>query len=151
MNYLLDTNILLAYLNKSKLSGFVDQTYQPLNGQNQVGISIVTPGELMSISLQSNWGQARHLKLQALIQAFNVIDINIDAILRYYAEIDVFSQGKLIGKPLGASARNMGKNDLWIAATANYVEATLLTTDKDFNHLNGHFLDVVWLNPDEFK
>lgn len=28
----------------------------------------------------------------------------------------------------------MGKNDLWIAATASVANVTLLTTDKDFNN-----------------
>ena len=36
----------------------------------------------------------------------------------------------------------MGKNDLWIAATAAVLDATLLTMDKDFNHLNDIFLTV---------
>jgi predicted nucleic acid-binding protein len=36
----------------------------------------------------------------------------------------------------------MGKNDLWIAATAYILDATLLTADGDFDHLNGSFLDV---------
>ncbi len=40
------------------------------------------------------------------------------------------------------SARNMGKNDLWIAATAHILGAKLLTTDGDFNHLDGVFLDL---------
>ena len=30
------------------------------------------------------------------------------------------------------TARNMGKNDVWIAATAYVLRATLVTTDKDF-------------------
>ncbi len=41
------------------------------------------------------------------------------------------------------SARNMGKNDLWIAATAHVLGAKLLTTDADFNHLNEVFLDLM--------
>jgi predicted nucleic acid-binding protein len=50
----------------------------------------------------------------------------------------------LIDKPLpkGLSARNMGKNDLWIAATASTLNIPLLTTDNDFDHLNGVFLEV---------
>jgi tRNA(fMet)-specific endonuclease VapC len=45
--------------------------------------------------------------------------------------------------PAGLTARNMGKNDLWIAATGSVLKATLLTMDEDFNHLNKIFLDVV--------
>lgn len=37
--------------------------------------------------------------------------------------------------PAGLSARNMGKNDLWIAATALYLDLPLHTTDNDFDHL----------------
>ena len=35
----------------------------------------------------------------------------------------------------------MGKNDLWIAATAAVTGAKLLSADNDFDHLNGTFLD----------
>jgi len=36
----------------------------------------------------------------------------------------------------------MGKNDLWIAATASVLSAALLTTDNDFSHLQGYFLQM---------
>ena len=62
-----------------------------------------------------------------------------------YAEIDAFSQGKLKDRPLSISARNMGKNDLWIAATASILNATLLTTDLDFNHLHNVFLNLEYI------
>jgi predicted nucleic acid-binding protein len=53
------------------------------------------------------------------------------------------AKANLPGKPLGATARNMGKNDLWIAATAHVLGASLLTTDKDFAHLHSVFVDLV--------
>jgi len=37
----------------------------------------------------------------------------------------------------------MGKNDLWIAATAAITESKLMTTDGDFDHLNGIYLDLI--------
>jgi predicted nucleic acid-binding protein len=37
----------------------------------------------------------------------------------------------------------MGKNDLWIAATAAAADLRLITTDKDFNHLKDVFVDLV--------
>ncbi len=57
-------------------------------------------------------------------------------------------QGKLTELPLppNISARNMGKNDLWIAAAAHIIQATLLTTDKDFLHLDKHFFDIELLD-----
>jgi len=36
----------------------------------------------------------------------------------------------------------MGKNDVWIAATASILDITLITTDKDFNHLDKEYLDL---------
>ncbi len=37
---------------------------------------------------------------------------------------------------------NMGKNDLWIAATASVLNLELLTTDSDFDHLDGEFIKL---------
>ncbi len=42
----------------------------------------------------------------------------------------------------------MGKNDLWIAATASVMQARLLTTDKDFDKLVPQFLARDWIDPD---
>ncbi|WP_353485140.1 hypothetical protein [Haliscomenobacter sp.] len=66
-------------------------------------------------------------------------------ILYRYAQIDAFSQGKLKDQPLNNSPRNMGKNDLWIAATASVFNLELMTLDQDFNHLNVAFLELVAL------
>jgi len=151
MNYLFDTNKVLDYLNKSALASFINERYTPLDNDNKVCVSIVTVGELKSIALQSHWGLRRKNDLAALLQIFSVIDININAIIDLYAEIDAFSQGKLLNLPLGNSARNTGKNDLWIAATAPYVEAILITTDKDFNHLHEQFVEVVCFDSNKHK
>lgn len=45
----------------------------------------------------------------------------------------------------------MGKNDLWIAAAANVMGATLVTTDNDFDHLQPDFLTVDWIDPENFR
>ena len=36
----------------------------------------------------------------------------------------------------------MGKNDLWIAVTTHLLEATLITTDNDFDHLKNVYFNV---------
>ena len=76
------------------------------------------------------------------MQRFLIIDLNYRPIVLWYGEIGVFSQGKLPNQPLRTFARNMGKNDLWIAATASVLEAKLLTTDADFGHLKDVFVDI---------
>ena len=40
----------------------------------------------------------------------------------------------------------MGKNDLWIAACAAATRATLVTLDRDFEHL-AEQVDVAWFDP----
>ena len=104
-------------------------------------ISVVTKGELLSLGIQNGWGTKKMKKLQSLLKKIYTIDINEkdQSLMQAYAEIDAYSQGNLRGKPLGLSARNMGKNDLWIAASAYISKAELVTTDGDFDHLNGWF------------
>jgi tRNA(fMet)-specific endonuclease VapC len=139
--YLIDTNHLFIGLRAG--DDWNERQKEIGLDDSQNFISVVTVGELWSLSLQNNWGTKRIEGLEKLLLQFTVIDINIKSIIRRYAEIDAYSQGTLTGKPLGISARNMGKNDLWIAATASALDLTLLTTDKDFEHLNGVFLDLV--------
>ncbi len=78
------------------------------------------------------------------MKGFDLIKANSIPIINNYGIIDAYSQGKLKEKPLpkGMSVRNMGKNDLWIAASAMASKATLLTTDKDFEHLHNQFIEV---------
>jgi tRNA(fMet)-specific endonuclease VapC len=45
----------------------------------------------------------------------------------------------------------MGKNDLWIAATASFYECRLLTMDLDFQHLHEKFIDVVYVKNTVFE
>ena len=40
----------------------------------------------------------------------------------------------------------MGKNDIWIAATAALLGAQLVTVDRDFDHLHGIFFDVIYID-----
>jgi predicted nucleic acid-binding protein len=76
--------------------------------------------------------------LQAILDEVVWIDIDHPDILDAYGEIDHASR---------TSGRSMGKNDVWIAATAKVTKATLLTTDVDFDHLHGTHLDRIWINP----
>ncbi|HRI60744.1 MAG TPA: PIN domain-containing protein [Saprospiraceae bacterium] len=142
MRFLLDTNILLHYLRKSKTAQETDALYAPLAAGNEPFVSVVSVGELESIALQNKWGEKKLKQLEELLGEVLVTDIYVRKIILAYAEIDAYSQNKLAGKPLPMTSRNMGKNDLWIAATANVLGAKLLTTDHDFDHLDKILLDV---------
>ena len=65
-----------------------------------------------------------------------IANIQDEVVLSNYADIDTFSQGKHPLLRLHLTARNMGKNDLWIGAITTALEATLIITDKDFSHLH---------------
>jgi tRNA(fMet)-specific endonuclease VapC len=41
----------------------------------------------------------------------------------------------------------MGRNDVWIAASAAVTGATLMTTDRDFDLLDGTHIQRVWIDP----
>lgn len=83
--------------------------------------------------------------LDSIFSDVIITDINSKDVLEAYAAIDSFSQGGPSDYELGTSARNMGKNDLWIAATASVLEAILIPSDKDFEHLDRNFLTIGYL------
>jgi len=143
MRYLLDTNILLLYLREDEIAKEIEAAYQILDSSNYAFISIVSKGELKALALKNNWGDRRMQELEAFLDLFLIINVDAEDIIDKYAEIDAFSQGKINALSASTSSRNMGKNDIWIAATASVIEATFLTTDKDFEHLDGTFLDLV--------
>lgn len=141
--YLLDTGILIHYARQSPVYQFIEQT-EKLTQQDCIPlVSVVTIGEILSFGIQHNWGESKLKAVKNWLTKLVILDINsIDSILlEAYAEIDSFSKNKLTHKPLGRSI-TMGKNDLWIAATAKAANATLLTIDGDFDHLNGLYITV---------
>ncbi len=140
MIYVFDTNILVHYIRESAIMADVEDKIDPFSEANETWISAVSIGEIRSFAMQSKWGQKRISRLEELLQKLLISEVNIEELHHRYAEIDAFSQGKHPTLVASFSARNMGKNDLWIAATASLLEATLLTTDSDFEHLNGKFL-----------
>lgn len=147
MNYLLDTGILLIFIRRSPLAQDINKLFKPLSSTNIPIISVVNIGEIKSLAIRNGWGKQKMLRLEEFLHQFLIADINVESVIQRYAEIDAFSQGKLPGKPLGLSSRNMGKNDLWVAATASVLQATLLTTDHDFDHLANFFLNVETITP----
>ena len=141
--YLLDTNILLYYFRQDHKWTHISTEYNLQTLSDNV-VSVVSWGELYALALRNAWGERRIKTLDRLNSFFIVADIYEENILQKYGEIDAYSQGKLSTNPLptGISARNMGKNDLWIAATAHVLDLPLLTSDSDFDHLHRVYLTV---------
>jgi tRNA(fMet)-specific endonuclease VapC len=102
-------------------------------------LSVVVAGELRSLAYQFQWGKAKLDKASFLLNYFQRISIDDPDIIEAYAVLDAYSE---------SVGRKMGKNDLWIAATAKVMVATILTTDKDFDHLSPDFVTRIWVDPD---
>jgi tRNA(fMet)-specific endonuclease VapC len=132
--FVLDTNIIMAYVRKSKPFLEAERQFGLTADDAQLIVSVVTLGEIRVLASRNGWGEE---KTEALNRFFEetllIVDISAGApeLLEAYVEIDCFSKG-----------RSMGKNDLWIAATAKATGSTLVTADKDFDHLGSRFFSV---------
>jgi tRNA(fMet)-specific endonuclease VapC len=141
MTYIWDTNILVYAVRDPLFLETLYDRYDLSNPLNKSYISAVTVGEIRAIAFRNRWGQKKTADLERLLPQLGVIAVTDDPVLiKMYAEIDVYSQSQHPTLRLPTSARKMGKNDLWIAATTAVYNATLLSTDADFTHLDGLFL-----------
>jgi tRNA(fMet)-specific endonuclease VapC len=144
-----DTNILLQILRNPDSVGILQSKLSSLDIDGC--ISIVTVAEIRSLAFQFKWGNVRQDRMEEAILSLPVLDISVPEILDRYVEIDCYSKGKHPILDSEFSAVKMGKNDLWIAATASAYQCKLLTTDLDFQHLSPQFIDAIYISPNEFK
>lgn len=146
MNILFDTSAIIIYLRSKEYKTSIDRKYNPFGPENTAILSVVSLGELKSVILRNKWGIRRVERLENFLNKFLITDIRSEDVIESYGEIDAYSQGKLENRPLPMTSRNMGKNDLWIAATAHVTDSALLTSDKDFEHLNQTYLNLLKIN-----
>ncbi len=137
--YLLDTNVLVHFVRASAVWARVRDVYQPLTTDPRPIISVVTAGEVRSLALQWKWGQKKLDQMEFALGFFKAVTIHEPDVIRAYATIDAFCE---------ENGQSLGKNDVWIAATAAVTGARLLTTDRDFDRLSPLFLERDWINPD---
>lgn len=127
--YLLDTGVLLTLVRGQALGRSIDQRFGLRAAKQRPLVCIVTHGELRVLARRNNWGRQKRAALQTTLDNLVTVDISHPAVIEAYVELDLLSQAHPAG------ARNMGKNDLWIAAAAKTTGAMLLTLDQDFAHL----------------
>ena len=137
--YLLDTNMLVHFVRASAIWKRVRDKYQPLLIDPRPVISVVTVGELRSLALQWKWGEKKLDQMEYALGFFKTLTIHEPDVIRAYAILDAHCE---------ESGQSLGKNDLWIAATAAVTGAVLLTTDRDFDRLAPRFLNRDWIDPD---
>lgn len=138
-DYLLDTNVLVNLIRDNECGRRINQQYNLRAFMTECHISSVTVGEMESLARQWDWDNPKLTAMRGLLGELIHIDIEDPAIYHAYAEIDSLSR---------AAGIKMGKNDLWIAATAMAAGLTLLTTDTDFDHLDTGLVNYVWIDPD---
>ncbi len=136
--YFLDTNILIHLIRRNPAGEYLLKHYSLYLADPRPMISDVTEGEVRSLAIQWQWGPQKLNQMNFVLGYFWRIPINTPDVFQAYAAIDAFSETQGI---------SMGKNDVWIAACAHVAQAHLLTTDKDFTHLQPKFLTLDWIDP----
>lgn len=136
--FVLDTNVVVQLLRWNEIGRRIDARFGLLASPMPPMISAVSLGEARSLARQWSWGAEKVAHLHALLLRFVVVDIRTEPVVARYVEIDHGS------RTLG---RKMNQNDLWIAAAAAATSATLLTTDRDFDHLDASLVRCVWIDP----
>jgi tRNA(fMet)-specific endonuclease VapC len=145
-NILLDTNILI-HLNRGNEIAQRVREYVASLSEPQVFISVVNLAEAESLVVQWKMPDEAVKRLRSNMNKFVCIDIeqNNQVLLDAYVNIDCYSKRKIKGpdgKLIPNGAIGMKKNDLWIAATAHALDAVLLTTDGDFDHLENLYFEL---------
>jgi tRNA(fMet)-specific endonuclease VapC len=135
-SYVLDTSALLPLLRGKELGELIDRTFGLRAAPYLHTLSIVTHAELWVLIERNKWGDDRKAAVEKALQEFVTVDISGSQIVSAYRRIEAASIGI-----------TMGKNDVWVAATALVAGLPLIATDKDFNHLNGRLLEVHYVDP----
>lgn len=135
---LLDTNIVILLVRGGAVGQAIDSRFRLRERAERPLVSVVTLGEALAFARQRNWGADGIARLRDLTRELVPVNISAQPVLDRYAEIDTFMK---------RSGKTLSDNDLWIAACASASEATLLTTDRDFDPLVGQYLDRVWVDP----
>jgi tRNA(fMet)-specific endonuclease VapC len=138
---LLDTNVLVLLIRGGSAGERIDSDHGLRERTERPLISVITVGEMEALAIKLGWNEAKVNRLRELIGELVVVHPHQGEVIEKYAAIDYFSEKEM--KP----ARPMAQNDMWIAATASASKARLMTTDSDFDHLDGRFLDVAKLDP----
>lgn len=146
--FIIDTNILVGIIRGSDYASYVIKKFDLFNPENICLISIVSHAEINSFALKRNWGEEKIKIMNDLLNKIPEVKIDSYNLINAFAEIDSYNLGKHPTKklPSGMSARNIPDNDIWIAATAYSLNATLISTDKHFEHLHDSFIDFVYID-----
>lgn len=134
--FVLDTTFLLHLIRDSDIARNTVSSCRLDDADAFIILSVVTVAEIRVLAERNNWESAKRKTMEELIAQATVVDISLidDQLMQAYVAIDVSST---------AIGRKMSKNDLWIAATTQVANATLLTADGDFDHLHSSSINLI--------
>lgn len=131
---LLDTNVIVHLVRDDAVGRRLKAERRLLVSEPAPAICSVTEGEIRSLAHQFDWGRDKRDKMAFLLGFFPRVSIENRATMEAYAVMDAYS---------GSIGISMGKNDVWIAAAAYITGYPVVTTDRDFDHLDGGFLQRI--------
>lgn len=123
MRFMLDTNIVSAIVRDPR-----GQVFEKLMdvGEANVFISIITHGEIW-YGIRKNWSEELEKKVSAVTKRLYVAPLNLPSDQRYAEVRLALRQGK-----------NIGQNDLWLAAHALALDVVLVTNnEREFSRVAG--------------
>lgn len=140
-SYVLDTSILLNLIRGKELGESIDAAYGLRAALYRHTISIVSHGELRVLAQRKQWGEKKSEALTLALAELVTVNLDSSAIIDAYVRVEERCRTAVGGE------NKMGQNDMWIAATSVCTGLPLITTDKDFNHLDGTLIKVYWVDP----
>ena len=148
--FLLDTNILLGIVREADWAIDALKRLDLEDKEIILFTSIICKGEILVLGNRHKWGREKRARLDEILNTIPCLDINEQS-PKTYSEIHAWTHGKplidsSIQNPPPKPAISMKEHDIWIAATAYDYKATLVSADKDFNHLNGVWIEVIYVD-----
>ncbi len=143
--FLLDTGVLLGFVRQARWAHAVHVNHDLGSTEAMSFTSVICQGELLALSEKLGGGAKRRSVLEEALGNFPTLGIT-PLVLQSYALIDAWTHGRPVTgfPPPPTPAVSMKQNDIWIAASACVSQATLLSTDKDFEHLHDIWVDYAY-------
>lgn len=135
---LLDTNVLVALARGRDLGMYINTEYRLSQRPERPLLSSIVSGEIWGLAKSWGWKATKRDQLDRILSELVYVSAGEAPIVNAYA--DLYAQVTSAGTPLG-------ENDLWIAATAQAANATVLTTDTDFDRLPPNTVLVERIEP----
>lgn len=151
LGYLLDTSVLVGIVPDFPWSRRTVEEFALNRKETPVLTSIVSRGEILKLAKRRGWKAKKLLRMERCLRDFPQLNINTPSVINAYAMIGAWSERANVdapnSEPPPKQSIRMGQNDLWIAATAHAGNLKLLSTDKDFTHLNNIWIDYIYIDP----